>query len=83
MSARCMKCRGSINSNSAFAILIAKKGGHVLYDIVRANTLKEDSVAMHMNGDPDCARPVSGFKKSILERLGFSSPYDLSFLDYL
>jgi len=83
MAVRCLRCRQSIDSGSAFAILLEKKGGHALHDIVRVSSLGKDSVALHMNGDPQCGRPMSGYKKAILETLGFTVAYDLSFLDYL
>lgn len=83
MKIRCLRCRQMLDTKSAFAIRLVKRGGHVLYDVIRTRELPEDATALHMNGDPQCGRPVSGWKQHALESLGFTSSYDLSFLDNL
>lgn len=83
MAIRCERCRGLIDDRSAFAVKLHKHGKHLLHDIVRATSLRDGEMGMHMNGDRNCGKPISGYKKHIVETLGFIVEVDTSFLDYL
>lgn len=83
MTVRCEKCRGTIGEGSAFAVKMGKHGKHLLTDIVKAKSLKEGDLAMHMNGDRQCAKPISGWKQKLVDTLGFQMKIDTDFLDYL
>ena len=80
---RCARCRQLISDKSAFAVKIQKVSGHVLHDIVCQKFLLEGDIAIHVNGDRECGKEVSSYKPDLLEALGFTSHYDLAFLDFL
>ena len=83
MRTRCERCRATLGKNSAFAVLIYRTDSGVEGDVVRAATLKEGDVVVHVNGDPQCLRKVSGFKGALVEKLCVSEDLDLGFLDIL
>jgi hypothetical protein len=78
-----MRCRQRVSDNSAFVVKLAKRGGHLIHDIAFTKTLQEGDIVLHVNGDPECGRQVSGFKKNLLESLGFVADYDIAFLDFI
>lgn len=81
--ARCWKCDKSISSNSMFAIQLWLKDDILCHDTVRSKMLQSDSMAMHMSGDRECAKEVSGFHGRILKRLDLPISYNTEFLDSL
>lgn len=83
MAVRCERCRGKIDAGSALAIKVERVSGHILAEVVRSSSLGDDAVALHVNGDRMCSKPVTGFKKNILEAVGMTGVYDLAFLDFM
>lgn len=84
MAVRCMRCRQTIDyGKSAFTLVIVANGGEVNADMLRTQNVPAEAIAMHVNGDRECGKPVSAFRKSILQALGIEEKLDLSFLDYL
>ena len=83
MKIRCERCRATIGKNSAFAVLVTRTDDGVEGDVVRATTLKEGDVVVHVNGDSQCLRKVSGYRGALLEKLHISEELDLLFLDTL
>lgn len=51
------------------------------YDIVMANSLGRDDIAVHMTGDRECAKEVSGFHGKILKKCDLTMSCETSFLD--
>ena len=83
---RCWRCNQGISERSALAARVwAEKGDnqHLYYDIVMANSLGGDDIAVHMTGDRECVKEVSGFHGKILERLDLPVSCDTSFLDII
>ena len=67
---KCMKCGGRIAPKSAFArILRSDVPGEVSSDVIRSGFLSKFSCAVHLNGDPNCGKRVSGFIASIAKAL--------------
>ncbi len=83
MRIRCEKCRATFGKNSAFAVLVTRTDEGVEGDVVRAATLREGDVVVHVNGDSQCLRKVSGYRGALLEKLNISGELDLQFLDSL
>ena len=83
MKIRCERCRATIGKNSAFAVLVTRTDDGVEGDDVRATTLKEGDVVVHVNGDSQCLRTVSGYRGALLEKLHISEELDLRCLDTL
>lgn len=80
---KCWRCNYAINGNSFFAAKLWALDEHLTYDIVRASELSRDDIAVHMSGDRECAKEVSGYHGKILKRLDLSMSCDTSFLDKL
>ena len=80
---RCERCRATIGKGSAFAVLITVGEDGIEGDISRVASLQEGDVVMHVNGDHQCLRKVSGYRGSILEKLHVSDDLDIDFLDTL
>lgn len=82
---RCAKCRNRIlHEESAFSVLLYKEdGGTAGYDIIRTKFLRDEDVAIHVNGDRQCGQEISGYRSKIRKELGISEKSDLSFLDSL
>jgi hypothetical protein len=83
MKFRCERCRATFGKNSAFAVLITVTEDGVDGDIVRANSLQDGDIAVHVNGDLQCLRKVSGYRGTIIEKLRCSEDLDVDFLDTL
>lgn len=83
MRFRCERCRATIGKDSAFAVLVTVGEYGIEGDVTRAASLQEGDVVMHVNGDIQCLRKVSGYRGSILEKLHVSEDLDVSFLDEL
>lgn len=81
--AKCWRCDQGISSNSFFAVDLRLNIERLGYDIVKASALHRDSIALHMLGDRECTREVSGFHGKILKKLDLPMSCDTSFLDDL
>lgn len=79
--ARCWRCGGGITENSVFAVEIWRQDERIRHDVVFANKLHGDSVAVHMGGDRECRREVSGYHGKILKWLDLPMSCDTSFLE--
>jgi len=81
---RCVRCRQKINPNeSAYIALLDKRAGKLEYRIERAAKAQADIYVIHLNGDPQCGKEVSGFRLQLLKSLGLSDEVDTEFLDYV
>jgi hypothetical protein len=78
---RCWRCNQGISSDSFFAVQLWPEYERLNYDIVMANKLHRDDLAVHMNGDRECTKEVSGYHGKILKRLDLSMSCDTAFLD--
>lgn len=84
MTIRCSRCRQKINpTESTYIALLDKQGSKIDYRIERASKVKTDSVAIHLNGDTQCGKEVSGFRVNLLKTIGLPGDVDTQFLDYL
>ena len=67
---KCMKCGARIAPKSVFARIIRSDGpGEISSDVVRSEFLAKFSCVIHLNGDPNCGKIVSGFIASIAKAL--------------
>lgn len=84
MAVRCARCRRKIRpEESAFAVALFKEGRKISHDVIRTMFLREGVVALHVNGDPDCGRQVSGYLAHLRDELGVVDEIALSFLNEL
>ena len=82
MKIRCERCRATFGKESAFAVIVERTSdGDVEGDIVRVVSLREGDVALHVNGDQQCLRKVSGYQRTMSEKLRISEELNLDFLD--
>ena len=78
---KCMKCGSSIAPHSAFALVLRTDDSEVVSkDVLRADGLSKWDCALHLNGDPECKKPLSGYLAGIIEHLDLSEDFDMSFL---
>lgn len=81
---RCWRCNQGISERSAMAVhlwAMTDDDSRLYYDIVMANSLGRDDIALHMTGDRECTKEVSGFHGKILKRCDLPMSCDTSFLD--
>ncbi len=83
MKIRCERCRATIGKGSAFAVLVTRTEDGIEGDVVRVTSLADDDVVVHVNGDQQCLRKVSGYNGALLGKLNVSEDLDLQFLDAL
>ena len=57
--------------------------GRIFHDTVFVRDLGRDDVAIHMGGDRECRKELSGFHGKILKYFDFDMSCDTSFLDKL
>ena len=81
--AKCGRCGSAITDRSAYAIRIWSDDDSVRHDTVMSKNLTRDSVAIHMGGDRECRRELSGFHGKILKNLDLPVSCDTSVLDRL
>jgi len=80
---KCCRCGGWISDRSAYAVSLCGAEGRLTYDVVRVENLTRDDVAIHMGGDRECRRELSGFHGKILKSLDLPLSCDTSFLERL
>lgn len=77
----CIRCGRFITASSAFAVVLrADSHMSVSKDVVRSNELSRLDCVLHLNGDRECAKPLSGYLLSIVEVLDLSEDFDLQLL---
>jgi hypothetical protein len=78
---KCMKCGRLVTTSSAFAVVLrADSPTSVTMDVVRSSELSRLDCVLHLNGDRECAKPLSGYLLSITEVLDLSGDLDLQLL---
>jgi hypothetical protein len=72
-----------VSKSSAFVLALWNEDGEILYDVVFRKNIGKGFVVLHMNGDRNCGRSLSGYHSVISKNLGVPDTYDMSFLDAL
>lgn len=79
---RCERCRQSIRpGKSFFVVKLFNDQGKPGCDVVKTATLGTGDTVVHVNGDLDCGREVSGFRKNLARAIGVDGSNDFKFLD--
>lgn len=78
----CVRCGGIIcPERSAFFVRLVERNSCIKAEIRYTNDPGEDPVCIHVNGDRECGKERSGYKKALLQALRITYDSDISFLD--
>jgi hypothetical protein len=80
---KCWRCGSFISDRSAYAVSIRSRYDKLFTDIVMSKNLERDEVAIHMGGDRECRKELSGFHGKILKKLELPAGCDTSKLERL
>jgi hypothetical protein len=80
---KCWRCGSYISDRSAYAVLIRRRDDGLFTDIVMSKNLTKGDVAIHMGGDRECRKELSGFHGKILKKLELPTGCDTSKLERL
>jgi hypothetical protein len=81
--AKCWRCQSHISDRSAYAVLVLRRDDVLFTDIIMSKNLSRNDVAIHMGGDRECRRELSGFHGKILKKLELPTGCDTSILERL
>jgi len=80
---RCWRCGSFISDRSAYAVIVSSGDDRLDTDVVMSKNLSRNDVVIHMGGDRECRKELSGFHGKILKKLDLPISCDTSILERL